>query len=80
MASKSDMPGMRCMSIGGIKNQHDAISESFATTKEIIISLTTYFRQLTLDNLLSSLPLLFSSLLDSDLSSSFCPSQWANLC
>ena len=36
---RSDMPNKHCFSIGGMKNQHDAISESFDTF-EIIISLT----------------------------------------
>ena len=40
LASRSDMPDKRCFSIGGMKNQHDAILESFITTEEIIISLT----------------------------------------
>ena len=29
LVSRSDMPNMRCFSIGGVKNQHDAILESF---------------------------------------------------
>ena len=37
LVSRSDM---RCFSIGGMKNQRDAILESFGTTEEIIISLT----------------------------------------
>ena len=40
LVSRSDMPHMRCFSIGGRKNQHDAILESFRTTKEINFSLT----------------------------------------
>ena len=36
LVSRSDMPDMRCFSIGGLKNQHDAILESFGTTEEII--------------------------------------------
>ena len=40
LVSRSDMPDLRCFSIGGMKNQHDTISESFGTTEEIIISLT----------------------------------------
>ena len=50
------MPNMRCFSIGGLKNQHDAILESFETTEEIIYSLA-YRQQLTL-----SFPLLSSTL------------------
>ena len=47
LVSRSDVSDMRCFSIGGVKNQHDAILESFGTTEEIIISLaplpaTTY--------------------------------------
>ena len=38
LVSRSDMPNMRCFSIGGMKNQHDAILESIGTTEEIIIS------------------------------------------
>ena len=34
--SRSDMPDMRCFSIGGLKTQHDAILESLGTTQEII--------------------------------------------
>ena len=41
LVSRSDMPDMRCFSISGImKNQHDAILESFGTTEEIIVSPT----------------------------------------
>ena len=40
LVSRSDMPKMRCFSIGGLKNQHDAILQSIGTTEEIIISLT----------------------------------------
>ena len=40
LPSSSDMHDMRCFSTGGMKNQHDAISESFGTTEEIVISLT----------------------------------------
>ena len=40
LVSRCDMPNMRCFSIGRMKNQHDAFSESFGTTEEIIISLT----------------------------------------
>jgi len=40
LVSRSDMPDMRCFSIGGVKKQHDAILESFGTTEEIKISLT----------------------------------------
>ena len=38
--SKSDMPKIGCFSIGSMKNQHDAIIDSFGTTEETIISLT----------------------------------------
>ena len=41
LVSTSDMPNMRCFSIGGMKNQHDAILESFGKTDEIIYSLTS---------------------------------------
>ena len=34
------MPDMRCFSIGGMKNHHDAILESFGRTEEIILSIT----------------------------------------
>ena len=40
LVSRSDMPNMRCFSIGGMKNQPHATLESFGTTEEIIISLT----------------------------------------
>ena len=40
LVSRSDMINMRCFSIGGMKNQHDAILQSFSTTEEIINSLT----------------------------------------
>ena len=40
LVSSSDMLDMRCFSIGGMKNQHDAILEPFGTTDEIISSLT----------------------------------------
>ena len=40
LVSKSDMPNMRCFSIGGMNKQHDAILEPSGTTEEIIISLT----------------------------------------
>ena len=30
LVSRSNMPDMRCSSIGGMKNQHDAILESFS--------------------------------------------------
>ena len=32
LVSRSDMPDMRCFSSGGMKNQHDAILQSFGTT------------------------------------------------
>ena len=40
LVSRSDMPDMPCFSIGRIKNQLDALSESLGTTEEIIISPT----------------------------------------
>ena len=40
LVSRSDMSDMRCFPIGGIKTQHDTISEPFGTTEEIIYSLT----------------------------------------
>ena len=40
LVSRSDMPNMRCSSIGGMKKQHDAILESFGTTAGINCSLT----------------------------------------
>ena len=40
LVSRSDMSDLRCFSAGGMKNQNDAIQESFGTTEEIIISLT----------------------------------------
>ena len=40
LVSRSDMSNMRCFSIGGMKNQHDTILQSYGTTEEIIISLT----------------------------------------
>ena len=36
LASKYDIMNMCCFPIGGMKKQHDAILESFGTTKEII--------------------------------------------
>ena len=33
---RPDMPNMRCFSIGGMKNLHDAILKSFGTTEEMI--------------------------------------------
>ena len=49
LVSRPDMPNMRCFFIDDMKNQHDAILESFGTTEEIIILLirlpsTTYSR------------------------------------
>ena len=58
LVSRSDMPDMRCFSIGGMQNQHDAILESFGTTEEIRNSLTR-------------LPSTAYSLLSSSLSYSF---------
>ena len=40
LVSRSDTPDMRCFSIGGMKNQHDAILKSFGTTEAILISIT----------------------------------------
>ena len=40
LASRYDIMNMCCFSIGGMKKQHDAILESFGTTKGIIKSLT----------------------------------------
>ena len=40
LASRYDIMSMCCFSIGGMKKQHDAILESFGTTKGIIKSLT----------------------------------------
>ena len=57
LASRYDMPIMRCFPIGGMKKQHDAILESFGTTEGII--LTTHSP--TVNNLLSSF--LFSIIL-----------------
>ena len=37
LVSKPDIPNMRCFSTAGMKNQHDAILESFGTTEETII-------------------------------------------
>ena len=39
MDSDVDMPDMRCFSISGMKNQNDAVLESFGATEEIIFSL-----------------------------------------
>ena len=57
LAKRSYMPDMRCFSIGGMKNQHDAILELFGTTEKVIISLT--FIPPTTNSLPSSSP--FSS-------------------
>ena len=40
LASRFDVSNMRYFPIGGMKKQHDAISESFGTTEGIIYSLT----------------------------------------
>ena len=56
LVGRSDMPGMRFFSTGGMKNEHDAILESFGTTEKIKISfsrLPSYRQQLTLFFLLS---------------------------
>ena len=42
LVSMYDMLDMRCFSIGGMKNQHEDILESFGTTEEIIFSLTRF--------------------------------------
>ena len=52
LVSRYDIMNM-CCSIGGMKKQHDAILESFGTTKEIILITHSF----TVNNLLS--PLLF---------------------
>ena len=74
LVSRSDRPNMRCFSIGGIKNQHDAILESFGTAEEIIYSITR------LPSTTNSL--LLSSLFDFEnlkLASSPCSSESSNL-
>ena len=50
LASRYDMLNMRCFPIGGMKKQHDAILDSFGTTKGIIL----FTHSPTVDNLLSS--------------------------
>ena len=50
LVSRSDRLDVRCFPIGGMKKQHDAISESFGTTEEIIL----ITHSLTVNNLLSS--------------------------
>ena len=50
LASRYDMSNMRCFPIGGMKKQHDAILNSFGTTREIIL----FTHSLTVNNLLSS--------------------------
>ena len=40
LVSRSDIPIMRCFSIGGMKKQYAAILESFGTTEEIFSPLT----------------------------------------
>ena len=60
LASRYDVPIMRCFPIGSMKNQHDAILESFGTTEEIIYSLTRL--PSTTCSLLSSSPLLLKNL------------------
>ena len=57
LVSWSDMPNMRCFSIGGMKKQYDAILESFGTTEEII-NLLTHLPSTTYSLLPSSLLLL----------------------
>ena len=56
LVSRSHMPNMHWFFIGGMKKQHDAISESSGTTEEIIYSLTRL--PSTTYSLLSSLLLL----------------------
>ena len=53
LVSRYDIMNMCCSPIGGMKKQHDAILESFGTTKEIILITHSF----TVNNLLS--PLLF---------------------
>ena len=60
LASRYDMSSMRCLPIGGMKKQHDAILESFGTTEGIIYSLTRL--PSTTCSLLSSSPLLLKTL------------------
>ena len=60
LPSRYDMPIMRCFPIGSMKKQHDAILESFGTTKEINNSLTRL--PSTTCSLLSSSPLLLKTL------------------
>ena len=45
LASRYDMPIMRCFPIGGMKKQHDAILESFGTTEGIIFNHSLAYRQ-----------------------------------
>ena len=60
VASRYDVPIMRCFPIGSMKKQHDAILESLGTTEEIIYSLTRL--PSTTCSLLSSSPLLLKTL------------------
>ena len=60
LASRYDVPIMRCFPIGSMKKQHVAILESFGTTEEIIYSLTRL--PSTTCSLLSSSPLLLKTL------------------
>ena len=58
LASRYDTMNMCYFPIGGMKKQHDAILESFGTTKEIIL----FTHSLTVNNLLFSSFLLFKTL------------------
>ena len=67
------MPNMHCSSIGGMKNQHDAILDSFGTTAQLkrsFIRSLAYRQQLNL-----FFPLLSSILKNLKLSSSLYSSQ-----
>ena len=70
LASRYDMSNMRCFPIGGMKKQHDAISESFGRTEGIIYSLTRL--PSTTYSLLPSSLFNFKNL---ELASSLCSSQ-----
>ena len=75
LASRSDVPDVRCFSIGSMKNQYDAFLESFGTPKKIINSLS--LPSITFSPLQSYL---FSLLiLLSELSSSFRSSHLAEI-
>ena len=59
LASRYDMPNMRCLPIGGMKKQHDPILEPFGTIHEIIL----ITHSPTVNNLLSSFLFSFTLLL-----------------